>query len=184
MILTQFIRKLFKVALVFSTWMTVASPIVPLPIDRLANEADLVLHGSVSGLAVQRDAEGRIYTKVTLDVTEPWKGEPNSDPFTVVHSGGILGNEWSQTDGEVSFKMGEEVVVFLVLNSRGEGVTIGMNQGKFAVLRQSESDDAYVRNLFHGGEPPKQGDKKGYRLPTQLPLTLETLKRRVAKSQP
>ena len=161
-----------------------ASPIIPLPIERLAGEADLVLQGRVNGITVQRDEAGRIYTQVALDVAETWKGEADADIFTIVHSGGVLGNELSATDGEVSFSVGDEVVVFVVVNSRGEGVTVGMNQGKFDVMRPNGLANAYVRNLFHGGAPPQPGGKRGYRLPFQLPLTLQALKHRVTKFRP
>ncbi len=157
----------------------VASPVIPLPIERLTAEADLILYGRVNGISVQRDDTGRIYTKVTLGVDETWRGDSVSGDFTLVHSGGVLGGEQSVTDGEVDFRVGEEVVLFLRINSRGEGVTLGMKQGKFEVLRQDGLPQAYVRNLFHGSEPPKPGDKKGYRLPHQVPLTIQALKRRV-----
>lgn len=160
------------------TW---ASPVLPLPINRLAAESEVIIHGTVTGLSVQRDPEGRIFTKVTLDIRDAWKGHPEARPFTIVHSGGILGNRWTATDGEVQFKLGEEVVVFLVLNSRGEGVTIGMNQGKFKVHRDEAGDQAFAYNLFHGSRPAKPGTQKGYRFPTQLPMSLESLKRRVTR---
>ena len=173
---------LLTLVLILARGPTWASPVLPLPIDRLATESEVIIHGTVTGLSVQRDPEGRIFTKVTLDIREAWKGHPEGRPFTIVHSGGILGNRWTTTDGEVQFKLAEEVVVFLVVNSRGEGVTVGMNQGKFKVHRDEASDQAFAYNLFHGSRPAKPGTQKGYRFPTQLPITLESLKRRVTRS--
>jgi hypothetical protein len=43
------------------------------------------------------------------------------------------------------------VVVFLVLNQRGEGVVIGLSQGKFKVRASEGGAEKTVHNLFHGG---------------------------------
>ncbi len=156
-----------------------ASPIVPLPISQLIDASELVIHGTVTGKSVQKDDEGRIYTKIDLDIIDVWKGDASGSPFTIVHSGGILGDRWSTASGEVSYQLGEEVVAFLIVNSRGEGVTTAMNQGKFLVEQDPDTEQKYTRNPFHGGRVSKAGQPKGYRLPTKLPLTVENLKRQV-----
>ena len=179
--MTRFLTKLFKIFGFLVVTSTSAGPFIPIPIDRLTTESDAIVYGNVIGKTVQKDDEGRIYTKIQLEIKEQWKGDASSSPFTIVHSGGILGNRWASAEGEVSYKLGEEVVVFLVLNSRGEGVTIGMQQGKFQILRDNSTNTPYARSLFHGGKPPSKGDKKGYRFPTQLPLTVDSLKRKVSR---
>lgn len=179
--MTPFFARLFKIIGLF-IWVSVsAGPMIPISIDRLTTESDLVVHADVIGKSVQKDEQGRIYTKIELEVHEYWKGQPRSEALTVVHSGGILGNQWSTADGEVSYKLGEEVVIFLILNSRGEGVTKGMLQGKFLIHHDATSNLRYARSLFHGGEPPSPNTPKGYRFPTQLPLTIDRLKRQVTR---
>ena len=179
--MTHFLTNLFKILGIFMVASTSASPFIPITIDRLSIDSDLIVHGNVIGKTVQKDDQGRIYTKVQLDINEVWKGKVSSKPFTIVHSGGVLGNRWSSAEGEVSYKLGEEIVVFLMLNSRGEGVTVGMQQGKFQVLVGDPANTQYVRSLFHGGKPPTKGENKGYRFPTQLPLTVDSLKRKVSR---
>ena len=179
--MTQIHRYLFKIFGLMWAANLVASPVIPLTVGQLAKESDLIVHGEVIGKSVQRDPEGRIYTRVELDLTEVWKGDVKTQPLVIVHSGGILGNRWAATQDEVSFKMGEEVVVFLVLNSRGEGVTMGMNQGKFLISSDKSSGWKYAQNPFHGGLPTAPDKKPGYRLPTQIPLTVEGLKAQVAR---
>lgn len=156
-----------------------ASPIALLPIDQLAAKSDCVIHGVVIGKSVQKDPEGRIYTQVRLHVQDVWKGEVKSNPFVIVHGGGILGNRRDGVSGEVRYKLGEEVVVFLAINSRGEGVTLGMRQGKFRIWREDSTKQRYAQSLYHGGKPTKASG--GYRFPARLPLTLETLKRQVSR---
>src|SRR5205809_1080419 len=80
-------------------------------------------------------APGRIYTKVDLQVTESRKGKIDGAHFALVHAGGVLGQESSFTPEQEEYAVGEEVVVFLALNHRGEGVTIGLSQGKFHVAQ-------------------------------------------------
>lgn len=178
--MSRFSPILFKILLLGVFGSVLAGPVLPMPLNQMAERAELVVHADVIGKSVQKDDEGRIYTKVQLNIRDIWKGELSSTPFTLVHSGGILGNMQSSAQGEVSFRMGEEVVLFMIINSRGEGVSLAMNQGKFQVERDSKNT-AYVRNPFHGGRPPNAEKSSGYRLPTQLPLTIETLKRQVLR---
>ena len=79
--------------------------------------------------------------------------------------------------------VGGEVVVFVVFNSRGEAVTLGLNQGKFEVTRQTDTGLATVRNPFHGlakRDDPRAVVKRA--LGKAKPLTLAELKRRVRRA--
>src|SRR5207247_454414 len=93
----------------------------PLSIERLVQGSTLVRRGAVLSKSCQRDPEGRIYTKVELQVTEVWKGALATNRFTLVHGGGILGDRKATVSGQVEYGIGEEIVAFLVLNQRGEG---------------------------------------------------------------
>lgn len=161
-----------------------ASPVIPLSLDRLSHESQLVIHGKVISKSVQRDEAGRIFTKVFLDIREIWKGNLREnlrgDPFTMVHSGGILGDQKSWADGEVNFKIGEEVVLFLISNKRGEWLSLAMNQGKFLVFEDPISKQRFVQNPFHGGLP-QSSSKRNYRLPNQIPISLSALKEKVIR---
>lgn len=126
-----------------------AVQMIPLSIEQLTAKAQLVLQGTVKSKTVQRDPEGRIYTRIELQVADSWKGQPKAGTFTLVQSGGVLGEEIVTVDGQEEFSIGEEVVVFLVLNQRGEGVVIGLSQGKFKV-RSEAGGEKVVHNLFHG----------------------------------
>lgn len=157
-----------------------ASPVAILSIDQLAAKSDCVIHGTVIGKSVQKDGKGRIYTQVRLHVQDVWKGKVKANPFAIVHGGGILGSRRDSVSNGVRYKLGEEVVVFLKINSRGEGVTLGMRQGKFRIWREESTKQRYAQSLYHGGRPAKE-NAAGYRFPARLPLTLETLKRQVSQ---
>jgi hypothetical protein len=149
----------------------------PIAVETLAARADWILQGTVLSISSQKDAEGRIYTKVELQVDEAWKGTVTSNRFTIVHGGGVVGDEQTSVSGQVEFKVGEEVVVYLVRNPRGDGVCIGLSQGKFKVTRDA-SGQKTVKNPFHG-----QGSDDGPAPGRNGKLSLNELKQRSQKSQ-
>jgi hypothetical protein len=170
-------RRLRLVLFVLATAVTLSLYAVqmdPLSIEELAQQSTLVLHGTVLSKTCLRDPAGRIYTKVELDVAEVWKGTLSTNRFTIVHGGGILGEERAVVSGQVEYDVGEEVVTFLVLNQRGEGVTRGLTQGKFHVGK--DPNERLVHNPFHGR--PETAAKASLASDKQR-LTLSELKRRV-----
>ena len=143
-------------------------------------KADLILHGTVTTKNVQRDAADRIYTKIQLQVADIWKGVPKANPFVIVQAGGVLGEEIAAVDGQEEFSIGEEVIVFLVVNQRDEGVVIGLVQGKFKVVKGTDGEKI-VHNIFHGiASDAAQSAEKG----KAQRLTIGQLKQRVQGGQP
>jgi hypothetical protein len=177
----HFLRLLLCCALIFSAAAARADQMIPLPIAELTSEADIVLQGKVLSTTVKRDPEGRIYTSVDLLVEDVWKGHVTANHFTLVRGGGVLGLEVSEVSGEVDYEVGEELVSFMVLNQRGEGVSIGLSQGKFFVTHDAASGEKLVHNRFHGLHPsepnPPVGGSAAPRI--QNRLTLEGLKQQV-----
>jgi hypothetical protein len=127
-----------------------AATLRPLPIEELSQKADLILNGVVTGKVSLLDAKGGIYTKIELAVTDVWKGNLKSNSFVIVQAGGTVGDTRVEVSGQVQYEVGEEVVAFLVLSPRGEGVTIGLSQGKFHVSKDSTTNEKVVHNPFHG----------------------------------
>ena len=162
-----------------------ATQFTPLPIEQLAQEAVLVVQGTVLSKTCQRDPAGRIFTKVELAIAEVWKGSLPTNRFIVVHGGGILGDRKSTVSGQVEYGIGEEVVAFIVFNPRGEGVTLGLAQGKFQVRQEAGTGERLANNLFHGETASRSRDVSAPdNLPTQRRLTLAELKRRVRGERP
>jgi len=157
-----------------------ADQMIPLPIEKLSARADLILHGTVTSTTVRRDPAGRIYTAVDLQVDDVWKGSLTTNHFTIVHGGGVLGEEASVVSGEADYAVGEELVCFLVLNQRGEGVSIGLSQGKFNVWKDPATGEKLAHNRFHGLHPaaanPSPAAVPGRAAPIINRLTLADLK--------
>lgn len=111
----------------------------PLPVERLAREAELVVHGRVASKTIHRDAAKRVLTALDVKVLEVWKGSWKESSIPVMHGGGILGEHGVRIIGQADYEPGEEVVLFLTPNHEGQYVTVGMSWGKFAVTRQGET---------------------------------------------
>jgi hypothetical protein len=129
---------------------THAEQMRPLPVAELTERSELVLHGTVASKECGLDPSGRIVTRIQLSVEDVWKGALKTNSFTIVHGGGKVGNLRAQVSGQVEYQTGEEVVAFLVLNQRGEGVTLGLAQGKFHVWKDKATGEKFAHNLFHG----------------------------------
>ena len=155
---------------------------VPLSIETLAAKADAVVHGTVVRMSCQRDDGGRIFTKVHLQIIEQVKGQQRGGTLVIVQGGGVLGRRIARSPLQPKYRVGAEVVVFVMFNSRGEAVTLGLNQGKFDVARQPKTSLVTVRNPFLGlakRDDPRAVVKRA--LGQTKPLTLAELKRRVRR---
>jgi hypothetical protein len=155
-----------------------AGNLIPLTIDQLVQHSELVLYGTVLGTNCQQDTGGRIYTRVELNVAEVWKGTVTKQPLSIVHGGGTFGEKRVTVSDQVDFQPGEEVVVFLVINPRGEAVSLGMSQGKFHIWTDRITKQKYARNPFHGGDRTPDGVSTQSST-TRPQLTLTGLKQRV-----
>ena len=156
---------------------------LPLSIETLTTKSHAIMHGKVSSITCKRDSTGRIFTEVRLNLTKVLKGRPSGEEFELVHGGGILGGKRAHSVADPKFKVGEEVVVFVVFNSRGEAIPVGMNQGRFEVFRPNQSGEAMVRNPFHGLTNRKDSRAAFKRALGQAkPLTLSELKRRIRRT--
>lgn len=176
------VASLLSIGLCLTPLCSHALQMLPMSIEQLTTAAQIVLRGKVLTKTCQRDPEGRVYTRVELQVLDVWKGSVSSARFTVVHSGGILGTERSVTPGQVEYRMNEEVVAFLVSNDRGEGVTLSLSQGKFQLWKDEATGTHYTWNLFHGAPPPSSSKATLRDLASRDLLTLDELRRRVTES--
>lgn len=152
-----------------------AAQMRPVSVEDLAGRAERVVHARVEAVEMTRDDADRLVTRVELRVESVWKGDAAAT-VTVVQAGGTVGTRRVVVTGEARYVPGEEVVVFLVANPRGEWLTLELAQGKFSVTRPTP-DKVWVANPFHGGDPAPGG----FRPASRLPMTLDTLRARVTE---
>jgi hypothetical protein len=115
-----------------------ASVMIRKDVPVLARSADVVARGTVSATRPVLSGDGRrIFTLVTLDVAEAWKGAPPQQLQIRVH-GGTYDGIGQTVQGEAHFEPGEEVVVFLQRIGPQQGPPLfrvdGMAQGKLTVV--------------------------------------------------
>jgi hypothetical protein len=158
-----------------------ATQFIPISVEEMTRRSELILAGKVLSKTCLSGERGMIYTRVELQVDDVWKGTLATNRYTVVQAGGVLGERKTVVNGQAQFVIGEEVVVFLVLNPAGEGITLGLAQGKFKVWTDAGSGVKLTRNLFHGGPDPAAfgGSKQLQRVPSNWRLKLTDLRQQV-----
>lgn len=155
---------------------------IPLSVEELASRADCVVRGLVEGTSCHKDPAGRIYTRITFKVLETWKGQVAEEQLTLVHSGGEFEGRRVVMPGQVAYTVGQEAVAFLVINSRGEGVTVGLTQGKFRLWKDPATGAILAQNHVHNPAPRSNPQLQNVPSSDQ-PITLSELRRRVQGGQ-
>lgn len=128
-------------ALAFIASSAAATVSVELPVAELAKLSEVVVRGHVIGV---RSVEGTlpdvrdIATEITIAPQGFLRGQASSEIRFFVH-GGIVGRRAVVVPGEASFRLGEDVVVFL-MRGRDRRWLTALAQGKWSVVR----DDAGV----------------------------------------
>ncbi|MBM4396483.1 MAG: hypothetical protein FJ087_12445 [Deltaproteobacteria bacterium] len=114
----------------------------PIPLDALAREADLVVHGTVESMASRYDDppnDRRIVTDATVRVSRVVRGGHGSATVVMTVPGGEVGDRGQVVPGAPRLAVGDEVVVFLrgartaTLGPRR--APVGLPQGVFHVTR-------------------------------------------------
>jgi hypothetical protein len=106
---------------------------------RVASVAELVRRADLClvGRAVARESfwrEGRIFTRVTVQAEEVWKGgAAPGQTVEVLTLGGVVGALAQRVDGSVTVDVDERVALLLAREPGGAFVPLGLWQGVFRV---------------------------------------------------
>ena len=126
----------------------------------LADAAHLVVEGRVASVDVRWDDDHTCinrYVAFTVDRTH--KGRALAS-VTIKVPGGRVGDEEVRVEGTASFAVGEEAVVFLWKDGRGEWIVLGEAQGKFLLKRDAETSVRMASNSLKGLCIVVRGDPK------------------------
>ena len=120
-----------------------------LPTEDLVQQADVIVVGRVTAMTSSWNSDrSRIFTRVTLSVSQSIKGDASENSVTVTVPGGEvdgIGELYSHT---ARFKEDEDVVVFAAKNSKGELNIVGGDEGKTTIRKEDETR----RNLVSDNE--------------------------------
>lgn len=137
------------------TGQALASTVVPLSTDDMALLADAVVVGQVEDQTTRLES-GMIYTDIVLDIQEVWKGSLQAPTHLVVRTlGGEHNGVVASVAGSPGFARGEETLLYLEQNKKGEWKVLGLNQGKWHIQRQPDG----TRKALHFHLPMELGGK-------------------------
>ncbi len=121
-----------------------ATSLVELSFDQLVVSAELIVRGTVQEVWTERDANGRVWTRTQLELTEVLKGEVSKDTIIVDQLGGTWAGRTAQVYGGARFDVGEETMVFLEQLDSGHTVVVGLEQGKYTLKMDPVSREQVV----------------------------------------
>jgi hypothetical protein len=109
-----------------------ASTVVSLNFDELSRASNTVVAGQVTSIAADRDANGYIYSTVTIHVAEAVPQTLAGTDYVFRMIGGTLNGQSTYIEGMPKFAVGDGLVLFLNASTDSAmGPTVGLWQGVF-----------------------------------------------------
>ena len=135
-----------------------ATTIAAVPIEEIATRADEIVRGEVVSV-VAEERDGRVFTLVQVRPSECFVGEgPEPDTMEIVVLGGRTENLATIVHGSESYRVGEEVVVFLSATPSGSYTSWAMSFSKFSVIEVEGVLEAHRRVDLDALVGPLTGD--------------------------
>ena len=123
-------------ALVLVSTPAIADLSILQPLDELTRVSPVIVRGDVYSVDSAWE-DGTIYTYVTVDVAEVFRGGA-PERITIKQLGGVVGDTGLAISGQAEFVPGEDVLLFLGLRPRDNTLmTSVMWQGKWTVSRDT-----------------------------------------------
>jgi len=141
---------------------------------QMGDEASLVVSGKVSGVrSYWNDKQTKIFTETTIQIDEAYKGDAAST-VRIIQMGGVVGTVRMHVHGALTWRTGEDVLLFLDSHDANRYRVFGFSQGKFGVERDPVTGEAFVtRPILEGAEvlgAPAQGGVANATEPAHVPL--------------
>lgn len=136
-----------------------ATTVVKLELEELVKLSDVIVVADVRSVESFVD-EGRVHTRIRLEVAERWKGSPG-ETVEIVHLGGRTEKLATVVHGMPAFRQGERVLVFLEKpKGHPHYVVTGLSQGKFSLQMLPDGSTLVVPEIDYGSlaKPVKMPD--------------------------
>ena len=142
------------VALVVAAPPAGALTVLPATFEELVRESVAVVHGRVREVDGRWTADRRtIESTITLDVYDAFKGA-HLETATFVVPGGEAGGRILVMPGAPTFRVGDEVVVFLRGRAPSIPQPVGLSLGVYRVAHPSAGTALVVPSPVHAAESP------------------------------
>ncbi len=116
----------------------------PKSLEQLVREADLIIQGRVQ--AVTPGPKGTLTTSVVVSVEDQWKGTRRKTVRLILPRGSE-GGITQEVPGIPTFRVGEEVILFLVRDLRRGYEILRGKQGKFSIKTDPQTGMPVVEDL-------------------------------------
>lgn len=124
-----------------------ATQVKQLSLEDLGSTAATVVRGTVAGVRSYWNAERtKIFTEITVDSEQTFKGAA-SGSLRILQLGGTVDHVRVTVHGALAWTPGEEVVLFLEPYRDHQFVVAGLSQGKFNIVRDPGTGEAFVTRL-------------------------------------
>ena len=121
---------------VFLLWpfTATATVVVHLGLEEMSQASDVIAHAAVKSVEVIAPSPGVLLTRITFHARDVVRGEGDfhSGDLTVVVIGGRGADREVRIPGMPTFRVGEEVLIFLERTDHGHAFT-GLSQGVFRI---------------------------------------------------
>jgi matrixin len=174
----SFTRSLLALAITLAAARLADATLYVATSDRtLARRADTIVAGTVRSVTAVATADGRIATRVTIDVDTQLKGR-RSATVVVDQPGGALDDRALWIEGAPQFRIGERQLLFLAERGDGTMRTVAFGLGQYHLHEREGRDTLAERSLG----APVVGGATIRRL--HLSRLVRTIRRAVATASP
>lgn len=154
-----------------------ATTAVMLTDEELITSSRVILLGDVLSTRSQRDPkQEQIYTYIQLQVVSVLKGRLRSDKIIVRQLGGQVGDEVALVFGTPEFKLGQRVLLFLDSDANGILRTAHLFQGKYDVVTDERTGEAFVERKVDAGAVHIVGENRSAEVTNRASLSAFTSK--------
>jgi len=134
-------------ALILATsTLLLGTSLQPKSLEELVREADLIIRGTVQAVRPGPKGKGDPTTIVSVSVQQQWKGGQIATLRLVLPRGTERGIT-RDVPGLPTFRTGEDVILFVVRESRGQYQILGGKQGKFSIHTDQQSGREVIQDL-------------------------------------
>ena len=127
--------------------VAIATTVVEMPLRDMVSMAPSIVVGTVESSASRwNEDRSLIVTDVRIRVTDVIKGQ-NVGEIVVTQPGGKVGKLRVDVDGAVAYRTGQETVLFLAPDSRGNQQVLGVFRGRFDVATDARTGKKSVQGL-------------------------------------
>ncbi|UCG53330.1 MAG: hypothetical protein JSW58_07195 [Candidatus Latescibacterota bacterium] len=133
------------VALLLLTAEILATQIEYVSPKQMGTESSLVVRGKVVDVrSFWNEGHTKILTETVVNVDEAYKGQAVPS-VRILQLGGVVGTLRMHVHGALSWRSGEEVLLFLEPLETGQHRVSGFSQGKFMIERDPVTGEPFIR---------------------------------------